>query len=128
MEIQETPIIVPNPPSTPPLASSGAAPTPNIVTPIVIAVVATLLLATGVFVGITKLQPTKTAAVATPTPAPPTPTPTPIREPSLIASSSAFLQFQANVATLSAVIAGYNPQDSALTPPSLVLPLGFTQN
>lgn len=126
MEIEETPIIVPNPaqpPSVPP-----PAPAPNIVTPVVIAIVATLLLTTGVFVGITKLQPTKTAAVATPTPAPPAPTPTPIQQPSLLASSSAFLQFQSSVATLSAVIAGYNPQDSTLTPPSLVLPLGFTQN
>ena len=125
MEIEETPVIVPNTPmqqSVPP-----APPAPNIVTPVVIAVVATLLLATGVFVGITKLQPTKTAAVATPTPAPPTPTPTPVEQPSAIASSSAFLQFQASVATLSAAINQYNPQDATLTPPSLVLPLGFTQ-
>jgi hypothetical protein len=60
----------------------------------------------------------------TPTPTPPAPTPTPAL--SAIAGLPAFIRLEEAVATLSAAIAAYTPQDETLTPPTLVLPLGFS--
>lgn len=113
-----------------------AVPAPQPVTPamhipkvsknIIIAVIATVLLVTGVVVGLSSMKPKETAALPTPTPTP-IATPTPIRQPSKLAGTAEFQLFQSAVATLSAAIAGYNPLDSTLTPPTLVLPLGFGQ-
>ena len=121
----EPPVAAPVPQNTL-SATPPPPPTPNLAVPILIAVVATAIIVSGVAYGIYQSRPKQTAVVPTPTPTPMA-TPTPVQQPSLIASSSAFLQFQASVATLSAAIAGYNPQDTSLTPPTLVLPLGFGQ-
>jgi hypothetical protein len=43
-----------------------------------------------------------------------------------IATTSAFLQIEASVASLSARIAEYNPTDPQIAPPVLDLPLGFS--
>lgn len=55
----------------------------------------------------------------------PTPTPTPVRLPSALASQSAFLKLEANVASLSGAIKNYVVDDPSLSPPVLELPLGF---
>lgn len=54
------------------------------------------------------------------------PTPTPERHLSLIATQSAFLQLQSNVASLSASIQNVIVSDPILSPPVLDLPLGFS--
>lgn len=66
--------------------------------------------------------------VAIPTPIPTlTPTPTPIRRLSEVATQSAFLSLDSNVASLSTAISEYSVQDPSLSPPVLTLPLGFSQ-
>ncbi|MBI3576881.1 hypothetical protein HY086_02505 [Candidatus Gottesmanbacteria bacterium] len=55
----------------------------------------------------------------------PTPTPTPVRLPSALATQSAFLKLEGNVASLSASIKNYVVDDPSLSPPVLDLPLGF---
>ncbi len=66
--------------------------------------------------------------VATPTPIPTlTPTPTPIRRHSQLATQSAFLSLDSNVASLSTAINDYSVQAPSLSPPVLTLPLGFSQ-
>ncbi len=55
----------------------------------------------------------------------PTPTPTPTRLPSALATQSAFLKLEANVASLSGAINNYVVDDPSLSPPVLELPLGF---
>lgn len=66
--------------------------------------------------------------VDVPTPMPTiTPTPTPVRRLSQLATQSAFLLLDTNVASLSSAISGYSVQDPSLSPPVLTLPLGFSQ-
>lgn len=61
-----------------------------------------------------------------PTPTPTTiPTPTPIRALSALASGSAFLSLEANVASLSTLLRNFVTDDPSLSPPVLDLPLGF---
>ncbi len=55
----------------------------------------------------------------------PTPTPTPTRLPSALATQSAFLKLETNVASLSSAINNYVVDDPSLSPPVLDLPLGF---
>jgi hypothetical protein len=55
----------------------------------------------------------------------PTPSPTPIRNRTTIATTSAFTQFEANIASLSGKVNAFQESDPSLSPPSLVLPLGF---
>lgn len=57
--------------------------------------------------------------VASPTP---TPSPTPVRTPSILATQSAFLNLQASVSSLSALLDAAD-QDSTLTPPVVDLKL-----
>lgn len=64
------------------------------------------------------------SAVPTPTPTA-VPTPTPIRTLSALASGSAFLSLETNVASLSSQIRNFVTEDPSLTPPVLDLPLGF---
>lgn len=65
------------------------------------------------------------------TPAVPSPTPTvsssptPIRKLSRLASESAFLTLEANVASLSGQLRTFVTDDPSLSPPVLELPLGF---
>lgn len=118
--------VPPVPQNVPPQAVPPPPPTPKIPVTLIVAVLATALLVSGVFFGLSFLKPKEVAVVPTPTPTA-APTPTPIRQPSAIAALPEFMQFKASVATLSAAIAGYNPQDPSLTPPTLVLPLGFGQ-
>lgn len=54
-------------------------------------------------------------------------TPTPMRKFTQIASTSAFISFQASVASLSADINGFILQDSTLTPPVIDGDLGLSQ-
>lgn len=65
------------------------------------------------------------ATTVAPSPTVPPPTPTPTRKLSSFATDSAFINFEASVATLSAVTAGYPIFDPSLNPPKLDLPLGF---
>ncbi len=58
-------------------------------------------------------------------PASPTPSPTPIRILSVIATDSAFQALRASQASLSSELSLLSPDDPSLTPPVLVLPLGF---
>ena len=93
----------------------------------IIAIVLGVLLVLSIILGFSLYrQRTSTMVTApTPTPEPPTPTPTPAL--SAIATKPAFIQLEDAVATLSAAIAAYTPQDETLTPPTLILPLGFSQ-
>lgn len=72
-------------------------------------------------------SPRQEVTTVAPSPTPPGAglTPTPIRKLSSFATDSAFINFEASVATLSAVTAGYPIFDSSLNPPKLDLPLGF---
>lgn len=114
--------------------SLGGAPTPPAGGPkprspvftIALAVIMTAVVVSGIFYGLSLYRPQQVAVTPTPTPTPMA-TPTPIRQPSTIAGQPAFLQFQSAVATLSAAIAGFSAQDPTLTPPTLVLPLGFSK-
>lgn len=54
-----------------------------------------------------------------------TPSPTPTRNLSPLATQSAFLKLEQAVASLSASIGSYSPQDPSLSPPTLDLPLGL---
>lgn len=66
------------------------------------------------------------ASPPVPTPTPTAiPTPTPIRTLSRLASQSAFLSLEANVATLSSQLRNFVTEDPSLNPPVLDLPLGF---
>lgn len=127
MTPQPPPIVQPAP--APALAQPAQAPVQpqqkNVI-PILIAVAVTAVLLTAVFYVMSQSKPQQTAVVQTPTPTP-IATPTPIRQPSAIASDPQFIQFSAAVATLSAAISGYNQADPSLTPPTLDLPLGFSQ-
>ncbi len=98
---------------------------PSILTPILLAVAGTAIVVSGVFVGLSRLTKPETVEAPTPTPAP-VATPTPVRRQSAIAGQQAFREFKDAVATLSAAVAGFSPQDPSLTPPTLVLPLGFS--
>lgn len=69
--------------------------------------------------------PRQEVTTVAPSPTVPPPTPTPTRKLSSFATDSAFINFEASVATLSAVTAGYPIFDSSLNPPKLDLPLGF---
>lgn len=44
-----------------------------------------------------------------------------------IATSSAFLQMETSIASLSSRLSGFNPIDSQIVPPVLDLPLGFSK-
>lgn len=125
---EPTPVIPPGPEAHQPLADAvpPPPPAPKVSIPIIIAVVATAMIVSGVFFGLSRIKPKEVVVAPTPTPTP-IATPTPIRQPSAFASQPDFLKFQTAVATLSAAIAGYSPNDPSLTPPTLVLPLGFGQ-
>lgn len=70
----------------------------------------------------------RSAAPATPGPAPSAVPSVRSNQPlSPLATQSAFLSLQASLATLSAHVTTLSTQDSTLTPPTLDLPLGFTQ-
>ncbi len=110
-----------------PTVSSGP-PRSNAFPPqiIIIGVAAVILIILGV-VGLTAFKPQNIVVAPTPTPSVPVATPTPARTLSPLATQSAFLLFEQSVASLSAGVAAYNVQDQSLTPPVLVLPLGFSQ-
>lgn len=59
----------------------------------------------------------------------PTPlaTATPVQQVSAISTSSAFLTFTENIASLSAKVNAFSIQDGALTPPALDLEIGFSR-
>ena len=52
--------------------------------------------------------------------------PTPIRQPSALASQSAFIKFDADVSSLLQNVQAYSVEDPSLSPPILDLPLGFS--
>lgn len=68
-----------------------------------------------------KPTPTQITVIVTPTPSP-----TPVRNMTTVATTSSFAAFDSAVASLSAKVQGYEENDPSLSPPSLVLPLGFT--
>ncbi len=55
----------------------------------------------------------------------PTPSPTPIRNITNLSTSSAYTAFTDAVASLSSNIQEFEKEDPSLSPPTLVLPLGF---
>ncbi len=68
----------------------------------------------------------KPQVVVVPTSAPTaSPTPTPIRQLSAIATTSAFLNLDTAVSSLSTSVKSYNTNDPSLSPPVIDLPLGF---
>jgi hypothetical protein len=71
-------------------------------------------------------NPTQTVTLPTPT-AEPFITASPSRSLSPVAMQPEFAEFQAAIATLSAAIAAYTANDPTLTPPVLILPLGFSR-
>lgn len=77
------------------------------------------------FLYVRSMQPAQISVSPTPTPVP-IATPTPIRTPSRISTSSAFMNFQGAVASLSASLNGFDVSDTTLTPPVLVTDLGLT--
>lgn len=122
---QQQPQIAPQPYVTP---VTQVAPGGKSLMPILIVIAVLIVVAAAVFYTMNLSTGRQQAAVA-PTPTPTTiPTPTPVRVQSALAGNAQFQQFAASVATLSAAIAGYSPQDPSLTPPTLDLPLGFSQN
>lgn len=56
-----------------------------------------------------------------------TPSPTPIREQSIVATQSAFISLEVQLASVSAAIRATNLDDPSLSPPSIDLPLGFVE-
>lgn len=66
----------------------------------------------------------------TPTPTPTdTPTPTLKTKPVIpLATQSAYLELKSSVASLSAFVNSMNISDTTLTPPTIELPLGFTND
>lgn len=133
----QTPVEAPNTPVLPPVVTPPPAnmPQQQPVSPpssafppqvIVIGIAAVVFIILGV-IGLTAFKPQKIVVTPTPTPSTPIATPTPARTLSPLATQSAFLLFEQSVASLSAGIAAYNVQDQSLTPPVLVLPLGFSQ-
>jgi len=66
----------------------------------------------------TPVEPTPTPTVS--------PTPTPMRHMAPAATTSAFLKFDMSLATLSATLGSVQITDSTLTPPTVELPLGFS--
>jgi len=68
----------------------------------------------------------KPQVVVIPTPSPTaSPTPTPIRQLSGVATTSAFLNLDTTVSSLSTSVKSYNTSDPSLSPPVIDLPLGF---
>ena len=127
----------PTPQPIPPLAGGlPSAPPPPMppITPITLlsrlkspyGVIAAILvvLVIGSLVFITARKPAPAPIVPTPTPTP-MPTPTPVRQPSSIATQSAFLSLEASVSTLANDLNTLTLQDPSLSPPVLDLPLGF---
>lgn len=67
------------------------------------------------------------APVIAPTPTPTiTVTPTPMRHVAAAATMSAFIDFEAGLSSLSATLGAVEITDSNLTPPTVELPLGFS--
>ena len=85
-----------------------------------------LLLVIGSLIFATTRKPVPVPIVPTPTP-PLMPTPTPVRQPSAIATQSAFLSLEASVSVLISDLNTLTLQDPSLSPPVLDLPLGFKQ-
>lgn len=56
----------------------------------------------------------------------PTPTPTPVRIPTQTSTTSAFMEFSQTVSSFSGTLQNFEKSDPSLSPPSLVLPLGFS--
>ena len=123
MEAIETPTptpVAPPIPPVPPLPQARSSAT-------IIAIALGILLVISVIVGFSlyRQKASSVAVLPTPTLTPAIPNPTPAL--SAVATQPAFIQLEEAVATLSAAIAAYAPQDEALTPPTLILPLGFSQ-
>lgn len=115
----EPPIIGAN--AVPPLPDSPKPPMkPEIVAAIVVVIVGALFL-----IGIQLMASQTSKAPIMIEKAAPTPTPTPTRLPSALATQSAFLKLETNVASLSGAINNYVVDDPSLSPPVLELPLGF---
>lgn len=55
----------------------------------------------------------------------PTASPTPVRYPTNTSTTSAFLDFETSVNAFAQKLSSFEKSDPSLTPPSLVLPLGF---
>ena len=124
-DIQPPIISPPNMPQTvPPPPGPSATPIPP---GLLLALIGAVILILGGIIGLVAIRPSRIVAVPTPTPSIPTATPTPVRTFSPVASQSAFMNLETATASLSAQINAYNIQDQSLTPPVLVLPLGFTQ-
>lgn len=95
--------------------------------PVWAAALIALLIGSGLFMtwrSMNQAPPKPAIPTATPTQ---TPTPTPVRELSLIASQSAFLSLQNEVASLSGALQNYVVDDPSLSPPTIDLSLGLTQ-
>ncbi len=80
----------------------------------------------GSLIFATTRKPVPVPIVPTPTPTL-MPTPTPVRQPSAIATQSAFLSLEASVSVLISDLNTLTLQDPSLSPPVLNLPLGFKQ-
>lgn len=101
------------------------APPPKWVMPpiLIYSAIGVILLLAGAF-GLSTIKTRLTPAAPTPTVMPLIATPTPVQPVSVVATQSAFLQFAASVASLSAAVA-VPVQDQTLAPPVISLPLGY---
>ncbi len=119
---------MPVPPVEPTAATPAPAPqTPTRSPATIIAIILGALLVISIIAGLTLYRQKANTMVVAPTSTPEALIPTPTPALSQIAGLPAFVQLEQALATLSAAIATYTPQDETLTPPTLVLPLGFSQ-
>lgn len=95
-----------------------------VLNPVVIILTVIILLLVGLLVFTSGRRGSSTVApMPTPTN---TPVPTPVRALSSYATQSAFIAFQQSVGTLSTSVQNVVLNDQTITPPTLVLPLGFS--
>ncbi len=131
--IEQTPL-VPQPiqsqptptPTVPPAILISKLPNSQSKMYMIAAIIAISLGIIGIFTWNIVTQQTVSTTVPTPT-STNTPSPTPVRQLSAIASQSAFMVLDEKIASLSSSIKNYIIEDPSLSPPVLVLPLGFTQ-
>lgn len=126
---QTEPIAPLNVPIETPATGTGIMPVPTPagprIKPEIITALVVVLLGVGALLGIKMISSGRNKPMPVVEQTVPTPTPTPTHLPSALATQSAFLKLQANVASLSGAIKNYVVDDPSLSPPVLELPLGF---
>lgn len=115
--VETQPVATPPPPPTPPIK------TPNMKYVAVGGCVVIFLVL--IFYMLNRRNSNETTPVPVATTPTPLATATPVQQVSAIATTSAFITFAENVASLSATVNAFSLQDGALSPPTLDLEIGF---